>query len=84
MCGAETWKLWTTDQKYLESFETWYWRRMEISWSDRFRNEEVLDTDKEENNILHTVKRRKASWIGHIFCENSPLKHTVVTCCARP
>jgi len=24
---AETWKLWKVDQKYLESFEMWCWRR---------------------------------------------------------
>jgi hypothetical protein len=30
--GAETWTLWKVDQKYPESFEMWYWRRMgEIS-----------------------------------------------------
>jgi hypothetical protein len=29
------------DQKYLESFEMWYWRRMEkIRWPDRVENEE--------------------------------------------
>jgi hypothetical protein len=33
----------TADQKYLESFEMWCWRRMEkISWTDHVRNEEVL------------------------------------------
>jgi hypothetical protein len=26
---AETWTLRTVDQKYMESFEMWYWRRME-------------------------------------------------------
>ena len=32
--GAETWTLRATDQKRLESFEMWYWRRMEkISWN---------------------------------------------------
>jgi len=31
------------DQKYLEMFEMWYWRRMEkISWTDHVRNKEVL------------------------------------------
>jgi hypothetical protein len=25
---------------------------------------------KEERNILHTVKRRKANWIGHILRRN--------------
>jgi hypothetical protein len=34
--GAETWVLRKVDQKYLESFEMWSWRRMEkISWTDR-------------------------------------------------
>jgi hypothetical protein len=37
--GAETWSLWKVDQKYLESFEMWCWRRMEkISWTDHVRN----------------------------------------------
>jgi hypothetical protein len=29
--GAETWTLRKADQKYLESFEMWCWRRMDIS-----------------------------------------------------
>jgi len=41
--GAETWTIRTVEQKYLESFEMWCWRRMEkISWTDHVRNEEVL------------------------------------------
>jgi hypothetical protein len=56
--GAETWKLRKVDQKYLESFGMWCWRRMEkISWTDRVRNEEVLNILKEDRNVLHTVKR---------------------------
>ena len=44
--GAENWTLRATDQKRLESFEMWCWRRMEkISWTDHVRNEEVLLTD---------------------------------------
>ena len=38
--GAETWMLRTADQKYLESFEMWCWRRTEnINWTDRVENE---------------------------------------------
>ena len=41
--GAKTWTLRAVDQKHLESFEIWCWRRMEkISWTDHVRNEEVL------------------------------------------
>jgi hypothetical protein len=36
--GAETWTLQKVDQKCLEGFEMWCWRRMEkISWTDRVR-----------------------------------------------
>jgi hypothetical protein len=40
--GAETWTLRAAGQKYLESFEMWCWRRMEISLTNHVRNEEVL------------------------------------------
>jgi hypothetical protein len=74
LCGAEIWKLRKVDQKHLESFEMWCWRSMEkISWTDRVRNE-VLQRVKEETNIPHTVKRRKANWISHILRRNCLLK----------
>jgi hypothetical protein len=41
------------------------------------RNEEVLHRVKEERNILHTIKRRKASLIGHILRRNFLLKHVI-------
>jgi hypothetical protein len=61
--GAETWTLWKVDQKYMESFEMWCWRRRmeKISWNDYLRNEEVLHRVKEERNILLTIKKRKAN-----------------------
>jgi hypothetical protein len=73
--GAETWTLWTVDQKYLESSEMWCCRKMEISWTDHVRNEEVLH--RVERNIIHTVKRRKAIWIGHILCRNCLFRHII-------
>jgi hypothetical protein len=45
---------------------------------DRSREkEEVLHRVKEERNILHTIKRRKANWIGHIMRRNCLLKHVI-------
>jgi hypothetical protein len=48
-----------------------------ISWTDRVRNEEVLHRVKEERNTEHTIKRRKANWIGHILRRNCLLKHVI-------
>jgi hypothetical protein len=67
LCVTETWTIRKVDQKHLGSFEMWYWRRMEkISWTDHVRNEEVLLRVNEQRNILHTLKDKKAKWIGHI------------------
>jgi hypothetical protein len=53
------------DQKHLESFEMWCWRRMEeISWTDHVRNEDVLLRVKKQRNILH----------GHILRRNCILQ----------
>jgi hypothetical protein len=48
-----------------------------ISWTDSVRNEEVLHRVKEERNIVHTITRRKANWIGHILLSNCLLKHLI-------
>jgi hypothetical protein len=65
--GVETWTLRAVDQKHLESFEMWRWRRMDkISWSNHVRNEEVLLRVKEQRNVLHEIRKRKANWIGDI------------------
>ena len=34
-------------------------------------------TVKEENNILHKIKRKKVNWIGHILRMNGLVKHTI-------
>jgi hypothetical protein len=76
--GAETWTLRKLDQKYMESFEMWCWRRMaKINWTNCVRNEEVLHRVKEDRNIWHTTKTRTANWIGHTLRRKCLLKYTV-------
>ena len=45
-----------------------------ISWTDHVRNEEVLLGVKEQRNILHEIRKRKAKWIGHILRRNCLLQ----------
>jgi hypothetical protein len=37
----------------------------------------MLQRVKEERNIVHTVNRREANWIGHILRRNCLLKHVI-------
>jgi len=48
-----------------------------ISWDDLVRNAEVLHRVKEERDTVEMTKRGMASWIGHILCRNSFLKHFI-------
>jgi len=45
-----------------------------ISWIDHVRNEDVLLRVKEQRNILHEIRERKANWIGHILRRNCLLQ----------
>jgi len=49
---------------------------MEISWTDRVRND-VLQRFKKEMNILQTIRRRNANWIVHTFGTNCILKQVI-------
>jgi len=76
--GAETGTLRAEDQKHVECFEMWCWRRVEkIIWADHVRNEEVLLRVKEQRNILHGISKRKANWIGHILRRNCLLQRVI-------
>jgi hypothetical protein len=55
-------------------FEMWCWR---WSWTDLVYNEAVLHRVKEERNILHTIRQRKANWIGHMLRRNCLLRHII-------
>jgi hypothetical protein len=48
-----------------------------INWTDRVRNEGVLQGAKEERNFLHEIKRTKTNWIGHVLRRNCHLKYVV-------
>jgi hypothetical protein len=75
--GTETWTLRAVDQKHLESFEMWWWRKIEkISWTNHVRSE-VLFRVKEQRNILHELSKWKANWIGHILHRNCLLQQVI-------
>jgi hypothetical protein len=47
-----------------------------ISWTDHVRNEVLLRV-KEQRNILHEIRKRKANWIGHILGRNCLLRRVI-------
>jgi hypothetical protein len=48
-----------------------------ISWTDHVRKEDVLLRVKEQRNILHEIRKRKANCIGHILRRNCLLQRVI-------
>ena len=48
-----------------------------IIWTDHVRNEEILLRVNEQGNILHEIRKWKATWIGHILRRNCLLKQVI-------
>ena len=47
-----------------------------VSRTDRVKNE-VVPNVKDESNILKTVKRKQANWVGDIFHRNCHIKSVI-------
>jgi len=71
VCGAETWTIQKVDQT---------WRALKCGAGEGWRisvgpvvlntKTHILHRIKEKRNILHTIKRRECSWIGHTLHSN--------------
>ncbi|KAJ4451580.1 hypothetical protein ANN_03049 [Periplaneta americana] len=73
--GAETWTLRRSEEKRIVAFEMWIWRRMErAKWTERIRNEAVLERVGEERIIRKLIRKRKRNWLGHSLRRNCLLK----------
>jgi hypothetical protein len=75
--GAETWTLREVHEKGLEVFQMMCCRRIEISWTERVKSDQVVHRVKEERNILYTIQRRPTNWIFYILRRNYLLKHVI-------
>jgi len=66
--ACETWTLRKQEQKMIEAFEMWLWRRiLRVKWTEHKTNEWVIDKIgvREERTMLEEVKRRKVRKYGH-------------------
>uniref|UniRef100_A0A8D8XC77 Uncharacterized protein n=1 Tax=Cacopsylla melanoneura TaxID=428564 RepID=A0A8D8XC77_9HEMI len=64
--GSEAWTMGCVDQRRLEAFEMWCYRRMmKIRWMDKVTNEEVLRKVNDSSSLWNTLNRGKMIMIGH-------------------
>jgi hypothetical protein len=69
--GSKTWTLGKNEERVVNAFETWCWRRMlKIKWTDRITNDEVFQRAKEERLLLKILKNGCHSRMGHTIRRN--------------
>jgi hypothetical protein len=51
--GLETWAVEENEERVVNAFERWRWRRMlNIKWTDKITNDDVFKRTKEERLLL--------------------------------
>jgi hypothetical protein len=62
----------TNDAKFRREFKS----RFPMT-KGAFKHKELLSRVTVGKNILQTIKRRKATWVGHMLHRNCLLKHVI-------
>ena len=66
--GSECWVLKTSDNKKIESFELWCYRRLlRISCIKKITNEEVIRRSGCQRRLIDIINERKLTFIGHVL-----------------
>jgi len=80
--GCEGWTLKQADQRRIEAFEMWGFRRLlRISWTQRKTNEWILEKLSEDRQLLNNIKTRKIRYYGHVMWKPSCLEKDIVQGC---
>ncbi len=77
--GCEAWTLKKEDEKRIEAFEMKCYRRMlRIPWIAKMSNEKVLEEAQTGKNLLHSVKKRKLQYFGHVVRQSDSLERDII------
>ncbi len=80
--GSEGWTIHKKEEKYIEAFEMWCYRRLlRVSWTEHRTNEWILEKLNVEKELLHQMKRRKLSYYGHIIRKKNCLEKDLIQGC---
>jgi len=80
--GSEGWTLRSKEEKYIEAFELWCYRRLlRIPWTQHKTNEWILGKLKVDRELLDCVKSLKLGFYGHTTRKYESLEKEIVQGC---
>lgn len=77
--GPESWVINKADERYLENFEMWFWRRLlRVSWTELRTNDSVLNEICEPRELIRYIKERRWRLFGRTLRHEEELHHNIL------
>ena len=79
MYGCESWAIKKAEQKRIDAFEIWCWRRLlRVPWTTRRSNQSVLKEISPEYSLEGLMLELKLQYFGHLMWGADSLEETLV------
>ena len=77
MYGCESWTIKKAEQKTIDAFELWYWRRLlRVPWIARRSNLWILKKINPEYSLEGLILKLKLQYFGHLMQRTDSLEKT--------
>ena len=68
MCGYESWTIKKAEQRIIDAFELWCWRRLlRVPWTARRSNQSILKEISPECSLEGLMLKLKFQYFGHLM-----------------
>ena len=79
MCGYESWTIKKAEQRIIDAFELWCWRRLlRVPWTTRRSNQSILKEISPECSLEGLMLKLKFQYFGHLMWRTDSLEKTLM------
>ena len=79
MYGCESWTVKKAEQRRIDAFELWYWRRLlRVLWIAQRSNQSILKKINPEYSLEELMLRVKLQNFGHLMQRANSLEKTLM------
>ena len=79
VCGCESWTIKKAEQRRIDAFELWCWRRLlRVPWTAKRSNQSILKEISPEYSLEGLMLKLKLQYFGHLIRRADSLEKTVM------
>ena len=79
MYGCESWTIKKAEQRRIDDFELWYWRRLfRVPWTARKSNQSILKEISPECSLQGLMLKLKLQYFGHLMRRADSFEKTLM------